>query len=124
MKPLILISEEDTPSVLLDKENEIFEISGLSLPENPKKFYEPVLLWIEEYFKNLNAQTVFTFKLKYFNTASAKELIRLYQILTKGHNSKKSQVKILWYYPKDDEDLLDFGNNFLNDTIPLEAIPI
>jgi len=123
MKPLILIPEEDTPPVLLDKENEIFEISGLSLLENPKKFYEPIICWLEEYIQNPSEQTVFTFKLKYFNTTSAKEIVRLYQILKKLYESKKSQVKILWYYSKEDEGLRDFGNNLLNETVLFEEIP-
>ncbi len=46
---------EDTPSVLLDKAQNLFEISGRSLPEDVSMFYEPILSWIDEYAAAPNA---------------------------------------------------------------------
>ena len=66
---------EDTPSVLLDKAQNLFEISGRSLPEDVSMFYEPILSWIDEYAAAPNAETVFNFKLEYFNTASSKVIL-------------------------------------------------
>ena len=34
---------EDSPSVTIDFDNGIFEISGRSMPENVKSFYEPII---------------------------------------------------------------------------------
>ncbi len=36
---------DDTPNVILDKDNAQFEISGRSLPEDVTMFYEPILPW-------------------------------------------------------------------------------
>lgn len=46
MEILNLKGTEDTPTILLDKKNGIFEISGRSLPEDSAEFYTPVIEWI------------------------------------------------------------------------------
>ena len=66
---------DDTPTVILDKENNIFEISGRSLPEDVVVFYKPILEWLDEYKNDPLDKTVFNFKLEYFNTASSKLLL-------------------------------------------------
>src|SRR4051812_32584391 len=72
MEILNLEGTEDTPKIILDKKNGIFEISGRSLPEDSAEFYRPVLEWIEKYGSEPNGTTDFVFKLEYFNTASSK----------------------------------------------------
>lgn len=125
MEPLIILPKEDIPSIVFDKSSEIFEISGLSLPENSKEFYESSISWLIEYSKNPNPVTEVIFRLKYFNTASAKQLIKFLVILTELHESKKSKVKIIWYYHKDDEDMLNFGENYMNLTgLPFEILQV
>ena len=75
METIKILGTDDTPHVILDPDNEIFEISGRSLPEDVTAFYEPVLTWLDEYAQNPNSKTVFTFRLVYFNTASSKLLL-------------------------------------------------
>ena len=48
-EPLNIVKQEDTPSVILDKEQGLFEIGHRSLPENAIAFYEPILNWLNEY---------------------------------------------------------------------------
>lgn len=100
----------DTPNVTFDSENNIFEFSYRSLPENAIEFYNPILDWIEEYSKNPNELTSVNFKLEYFNTASAKQiakvLLKLFEI------SKTAKVKINWYYDNDDTDMLASGQRY------------
>ena len=55
MEILNLEGTEDTPKIILDKKNGIFEISGRSLPEDSAEFYRPVLEWIEKYSSDPNA---------------------------------------------------------------------
>ena len=45
MEVIKIVGTDDTPSVTLDVANEIFEISGRSLPEDVAVFYEPILDW-------------------------------------------------------------------------------
>ena len=52
MELLKIESSEDNPRIVLDRESNILEISGRSLPEDVNTFYEPMMSWIEEYAKD------------------------------------------------------------------------
>ncbi|MCG8702275.1 MAG: DUF1987 domain-containing protein [Bacteroidales bacterium] len=112
----------DTPKVLLDPENDIFEISGRSLPEDVVSFYQPVLDWINNYMQEPLEYTDFVFKYTYFNTATSKLILdilfRLEEINKAGH-----KVMVTWFYEEDDEDMLDQGEEFKeNVELPFEII--
>jgi hypothetical protein len=107
MEILNLEGTEDTPKIILDKKNGIFEISGRSLPEDSAEFYRPVLEWIENYGQDPNASTDFVFKLEYFNTASSKLIL---DVLSALEDIK--DMKILWYFHEDDEDMEEAGQEF------------
>src|SRR5690606_7248302 len=107
MDILNLEGTEDTPKIMLDKGNGIFEISGRSLPEDSAEFYQPVLDWIDEYSKEANASTEFMFKLEYFNTASSKLILDVLSAL-----EDIDGVKIIWYFHEDDEDMEEAGEEF------------
>ena len=122
MEALDIRATNDTPKVLLDPENDIFEISGRSLPEDVVSFYQPVLDWLEDYKNEPNDFTEFVFKYIYFNTATSKLvqdiLIKLEEIHEAG-----DQVQVIWFYEEDDEDMLDLGEEFSeNVDIPFEII--
>jgi hypothetical protein len=107
MDILNLEGAEDTPRIILDKKNGIFEISGRSLPEDSAEFYKPVLEWIEAYQAAPNLATEFVFKLEYFNTASSKLILDVLSALEdiKG-------MKIVWCFHEDDEDMEEAGEEF------------
>lgn len=111
MEPLDIKATNDTPRVLFDPDNNLFEISGRSLPEDVVTFYQPVLDWLDEYSRTPLKKTDFVFKYIYFNTATSKlvqdVLTRLEHLQEKG-----SEVKVSWYYEQDDEDMLDLGIEF------------
>ncbi|OFX31217.1 MAG: hypothetical protein A2X08_04210 [Bacteroidetes bacterium GWA2_32_17] len=107
---LIIDSTEDTPKVIFDAENKIFQISERSLPENAIGFYESLLNWLTQYSKNPIELTIFDFKLEYFNTASAKQIAKILLILE--NIGKKKNVVINWYFKKEDADMLSSGTRF------------
>ena len=111
MDTIKINSTDDTPRVILDAENEVFEISGMSLPEDVNLFYEPILNWLDEYAENPNKETTFNFKLIYFNTASSKLILdilfKLEEIFEDGHT-----VAVKWLYPEDDEDMKESGEEY------------
>lgn len=122
MEIIKIAGTEDTPTVHLDLDNDILEISGRSLPEDVANFYEPVLTWLDEYSKNPKPKTVFSFKLVYFNTASSKMLLdilmKLEDIHADGH-----EVLINWHYPEDDEDMEEAGEEYADIVdVPFEKI--
>lgn len=111
METIKILGTDDTPNVILDANNEIFEISGRSLPEDVGAFYEPILAWLDEYAQNPNPKTVFTFKLVYFNTASSKLLL---DILMRCEHMKEdgADVVVRWCFPDDDEDMQEAGEEY------------
>lgn len=107
MEILNLKGTEDTPTIILDKKNGIFEISGRSLPEDSAEFYRPVLEWIKEYAADSNPATDFTFKLEYFNTASSKLILDVLSAL-----EEIKGINVSWYFHDDDEDMEEAGHEF------------
>ena len=111
MEVIKIKGTDDTPTIILDQGNGIFEISGRSLPEDVTTFYEPVLNWLEDYQDEANDKTVFGFKLVYFNTASSKLILDILMKLEEMHENGK-EVLIKWFFPEDDEDMEEAGDEF------------
>jgi hypothetical protein len=111
MEILKIESTEDNPQIVLDRESNILEISGRSLPEDVNTFYEPMMSWIEKYAKDPLDATVFNFKLTYFNTASSKIILDILtqfeDMIEEGH-----QVMVRWHYPEEDEDMMEAGEEY------------
>ncbi|MEO5603664.1 MAG: DUF1987 domain-containing protein [Cyclobacteriaceae bacterium] len=107
METFNLEGTEDTPRIILDKQNGIFEISGRSIPEDSAEFYKPILAWIEAYGDHPNTSTNFVFKLEYFNTASSKLILDLLYSLEDIKN-----LKVEWYFHEEDEDMEEAGQEF------------
>jgi hypothetical protein len=124
MEVLKIEGGDDTPSVVLDKENGLFEISGRSIPEDILQFYNPVLDWLDGYAKEPLPQTVFNFKLEYYNTASSRMLL---DILLKLEDMYKdgTDVMVKWYYPHNDGDIEDGGRDYFELVkVPHEILPM
>lgn len=122
MDDLIIKATPETPAVTFVPAKGIFEISGFSLPENVISFYKPVVDWLEEYFKSANGETLVTFKIKYFNTASSKMLTRIFLRLEEMNDSGKP-VKVNWYYNEEDEEMMEAGEEFKEIiNLPIEII--
>lgn len=111
LKNLKIIATEDAPYVFMDAEEGYFEIKGKSFPPDVRKFYKPVINWLEDY-KNVGEKEMnVNLKLEYFNTSSSKLLLDiLYKLeeIDQGGN----KVIINWYYPEDDEEILDIGEEY------------
>ena len=122
METIKILGTDDTPTVILDAENDIFEISGRSLPEDVTAFYDPILNWLDEYATGSNPKTVFTFKLVYFNTASSKLLLDILMKLEEMHEEGKD-ILVKWYYPEDDEDMQEAGEEYADIVdVPFEQV--
>jgi len=111
METLRLEQTDDSPLVELDQENNRFEISGRSLPEDVVDFYMPVLDWLNVYRANPNPKTEFSFKLIYFNTASSKLILDILMIFEEmvedGHS-----VTVKWFSLQSDEDMQEAGKEY------------
>ncbi len=111
MRKLNINADESTPKIVMDKENNIFEINGISLPEDVITFYEPVLNWINDYLREPNLSTEISISLSYFNTSSSKiilEILSLFDILSE----RGLVVSTNWHYLEMDDDMLSTGKEF------------
>jgi len=122
MEALKITETEDSPKVTLDLDANIMELEGRSLPEDVNTFYEPVLSWLEEYSKSPLENTVFTFKLTYFNTASSKVILDILtqfeEMIEEGH-----QVLVRWHFPDEDEDMQEAGEEYADMVdVPFEMV--
>lgn len=111
MDALYIEPSNDTPTIILDKEKNHFEISGKSLPEDVNSFYEPVFNWLETYFENPSPFTSILFNLDYLNTASSKSLLSLFLILEHAVEAGH-KLEVVWQYLVDDEDMFDVGEEY------------
>jgi len=111
MKPLKIESTKFTPKVHFDPANNVFLISGFSLPENVSEFYNPVLKWLDQFIHEVNGSSEnikFSFRLVYYNSGSFKVIINI--LLKLVNLAKKSvNVDVEWYYDEDDNQLKEVG---------------
>ena len=111
MESLIIQPTDESPEVILDKDNGKFEFGGKSLPEDVKEFYSPVHVWLDNYLQDPNNETHVKFKFEYFNSASAKQILDILAVFERI-KSKGNEVKIDWYFSEDDEDMEEAGESY------------
>jgi len=111
LKILEIKKREDAPYVFMDAEEGFIEIKGKSFPPNVSKFYEPVLNWLEVYKEEGQKELNLNLILDYFNTSSSKLLLDIFYKLEEINQLGK-KVTINWYYPEDDEEILDLGEEY------------
>jgi hypothetical protein len=130
MEKLMIEPTANSPRILLDPENRTFEFSGESRPENVRKFYLPVLEWLEAYTGALEGlseeQRKFVlqcqFNFEYFNSTSAKYILDIFKSLN-AINALGIGLDIKWLYEEDDEDMLEVGQEMSRmSKLPFEYI--
>lgn len=124
LKKLTIKATEDTPELIFDKDNSIFLISGRSLPEDAQKFYKEALEWMSKYIKSPNKETTIVLFLEYFNSSSARLIVKIL-IELETLSQKDNSVKIIWKYAENDDVMKERGEeikNVVNIPIVFQAI--
>ncbi len=111
MTELKIDKTDSTPQIYLDKNSGKFEMKGKSFPEESRSFYAPVLEWLENYAKDPKEETLFEFKMEYFNSSSSLIILEILNILDSIYKTGK-KVIISWNYLEIDEDMLDAGEEY------------
>lgn len=116
MENLIIEETKFSPSIVFDGEKHSLSITGKSYPENTSVFYAPVFSWLEDYIAKLddNQEVGVNIELIYFNSSSSKVLLDFFDILDEAAEDGKS-IAVNWIYEEDDEDSLEFGEEFKED---------
>lgn len=91
-----------TPQINFDINKQIFEISGVSFPEDAEKYYSEIEQWIghQEPFIAELTNPVIKIDLDYFNSISLKNIVRTVRALLAANPDK---FTVDWYYDSDDE---------------------
>jgi hypothetical protein len=110
VKELKILPTKNSPEVILNPDG-IIKIRGRSIQENVAEFFEPVDDWITEYVKEPADITCVDVVLEYFNSASARVFITLFQKITWVTLRHKKFI-FNWYYEVGDEDILERGEYF------------
>lgn len=110
MQVLRIQPTKNSPEIVLNPDG-FFKIRGRSIHENAAEFFEPVEEWVSEYIKDPAETTCVDIVLEYFNSASARMLITLFQKITYVTLKNRKYV-FNWYYEEGDEDILERGEYF------------
>ena len=86
-----------TPHIIYQKDINVVEIFGRSIPENAYDFYKPLL-------DELQPNITVIFDLDYANSSSRKLYMDVFKQI------QNSNSKVIWYYS--DEDMLELGENY------------
>lgn len=126
MKSLKIEASQITPEINFDVEKKIFIISGESRPENVKDFFEPILLWLDNFFSlsDNGGNFIFQIKLEYFNSSSAKYLLAILKKIAHFFNSGYN-IQVEWFFESDDDDMKEAGEQMSEMTkIPFKYIDV
>jgi hypothetical protein len=114
MRKLFIENTPSSPKVILDPENNIFEISGESRPHDVPAFYNEIFRWLDDYSNHLarvdesKDPIIFNLDFEYFNSSSAKFILdfckQIGNVRAKGNN-----IEVKWHYDDDDIDMMEAG---------------
>ncbi len=107
---LTVAATSNTPSIEFDDENGVLTISGKSIAEDSQEFYRPLLEALKQYKAKPLLQTTVNLKLIYFNTSSSKSILDVLRLIESL--KENSEVIINWFYEKEDEDMLEVGEDY------------
>jgi hypothetical protein len=117
----LIIQEElrNSPGIVFYPRQNLLELVGRSIPENPELIYRRLDEWLTLHFKK-NEGLIVNIQLEYINSGSAKYLFEILQRLT-GIQRTGKPVIMKWLYEEDDEGMLELGIHYRDTAgIPLE----
>lgn len=99
------LEKEHIPTVKFISQKGVCELAGESFPDHSVEFYEPLIIWLKKYFREINKPLIFNFKLTYYNTSSSK---RIFEILCNLRDYKNAggAVTVNWYFDDEDPEMM------------------
>ena len=85
-----------------------FKLSGNSILSDPRKFFKPIVEWIEAYLKEPQDLTTVDLKLEYVDTASVQSVFDIMRMFKPLQEDGK-EVAVNFYFEFDDPELLELG---------------
>lgn len=113
----------NTPSIFIDQANMLCRIEGSSFPEDAYEVYQHVLDWLSRVGDDIDTELVVEFDYDFLNSISHKKVWQILHELKQLYKMGK-QVKVVWYYDENDEDIMEAGEDLAElMNIPFELIP-
>jgi hypothetical protein len=109
MDNLIIESTKSTPKVIGDTQTGNLTLSGNLFPENSIIFFKPIYNWITELSKQCNSFKV-EFELNYISSSSVIQILKTMQLFEESNPD--GNIKFIWKYEEDDEDIQKLGEEF------------
>jgi len=103
MEKFYIEATGDTPSVHFDPSLGLIELRGNSVSADSGKFYQRIIINLEEYISSADQGLTANLSLWYFNTSSAKCIMDLLMKLNKLKSCGK-HITINWYYDREDDE--------------------
>jgi hypothetical protein len=101
-----------TPQISFNPSEGVFLLEGESYPEDTRKFYDEPLSKVHGFLGGRFEQPcTFAFKLKYFNSSSAKVLMDLFIAIEESAVSG-NVVSVEWHCAEDDDNMQELGEEF------------
>ncbi|MCG8573487.1 MAG: DUF1987 domain-containing protein [Flavobacteriales bacterium] len=114
----------NTPAIILNKDEGIIDVRGLSIPENTREFYYHFNRWLTEYSFHPAKRTQVTIALQYMNSSSSVVITRLIMLLDEMIGIK-SEVRVKWFYERDDIEMKEQGEYYrLIMKIPIDLVEV
>jgi hypothetical protein len=104
MENKIINATELGPEIILETAGNI-RVSGKSRMEDASLYYKEMHDWLFNYLNEINSSITVTLDLSYFNSSSAKQLLKLLMSI----DESKSSGKVIWIYPENNDILLERG---------------
>jgi hypothetical protein len=80
---ILIEGSRKTPTIDFNHRAGEIILTGVSLPENAARIYEPLLDWINEYIKSPQPVTNFRLNLEYYNSSTTLWLAKMLKALSK-----------------------------------------
>lgn len=101
MNKLIIKPTKISPYICFDPEEQKYEISGQSFPEDPKELFAPIFQWLNNEISNIKHPIIIKFHTEYFNSSSNRLLLKLFRIL-EMHAQLGKNIHVIWCYSDED----------------------
>ena len=115
MENIKIEATDRSPEIDFDFESNKFLVKGESYPEDVTAFFGSVIGQLEEHLADLDGASIhFTFELIYFNSSTAKVLMRLFDTLEETAKNG-NDVLVTWVYEQGDDNMEEMGEEFGED---------
>ncbi|OSM04091.1 DUF1987 domain-containing protein [Magnetofaba australis] len=115
MENIVIEATERAPELRFDFAAQRFSMKGESYPEDVSAFFGAPIESLQSHLRaQEGAAITFDFELVYFNSSSAKVLMRIFDMLEEAA-SNGNTVVINWRHLADDDNMAELGEEFGED---------